>query len=274
MKKCKKEKLTVRDDLVSSAKSDVGRMVDSGQADDRRLIRLVRDRQLLYARNNMPVASYYTQVKRLWDEVAREMGWTVADVRRKWSHIRNSYSRHLRNEMHGACTSKGRMVSKWYLADDLEFLREHMATDTRSAPYPTFATSFLEMDIGESQNSDSLDVKPFISNPWFPLNSAPLPFDHKAHSEDSSSSHAFTPDENSSYFQFFRGIYNDYQELSASKQRQFKRQCLTYLHELLDEEEQNRNRFEQSDALNLSNSNVCSEDEPDSKVFVGENGSP
>lgn len=54
---------------------------------------------------------------------------TVADVRRKWSHIRNSYSRHLRNEMHGACTSKGRMVSRWYLADELDFLRDHMATD-------------------------------------------------------------------------------------------------------------------------------------------------
>ncbi|VVC96570.1 unnamed protein product [Leptidea sinapis] len=54
----------------------------------------------------------------------------MADARRKWSHLRNSYSRHLRNELQGACTSKGRMVSKWYLADELDFLREHMATDT------------------------------------------------------------------------------------------------------------------------------------------------
>lgn len=54
----------------------------------------------------------------------------VADVRRKWSHIRNSYSRHLRNEMYGVRTGRGRMVSKWYLADELDFLREHMATDT------------------------------------------------------------------------------------------------------------------------------------------------
>lgn len=54
----------------------------------------------------------------------------MADVRRKWSHIRNSYSRHLRNEIHGVRTGRGRMVSKWYLADELEYLREHMATDT------------------------------------------------------------------------------------------------------------------------------------------------
>lgn len=58
------------------AAAEVGRMVDSSQADDRRLIRLVRERRLLYARNNMPVASYYTQVKSLWDDVARLMGWS------------------------------------------------------------------------------------------------------------------------------------------------------------------------------------------------------
>lgn len=55
---------------------EVGRMVDSSQADDRRMIRLVKERRLLYARNNMPVASYYTQVKSLWQEVADEMGWS------------------------------------------------------------------------------------------------------------------------------------------------------------------------------------------------------
>lgn len=57
-------------------KGEVGRLVDSSQADDRRMIRLVRERPLLYARNNMPVASYYTQVKKLWHQVADEMGWT------------------------------------------------------------------------------------------------------------------------------------------------------------------------------------------------------
>ncbi|CAH2042997.1 unnamed protein product, partial [Iphiclides podalirius] len=137
---------------------DVGRLVDSNQVDDRKIIRLVKERRLLYARNNMPVASYYTKVKCLWEEVAREMGWSVADVRRKWSHIRNSYSRHLRNEMHGARTGKGRMVSRWYLADELEFLRDHMATDTRPSPYPAYAPTFLEMDLAESSSSEQVDV--------------------------------------------------------------------------------------------------------------------
>ncbi|KAG6451146.1 hypothetical protein O3G_MSEX006953 [Manduca sexta] len=125
----KREMPDYDDPLALQAHAAVGRLVDSNQADDRKMIRLVRERPLLYARNNMPVASYYTQVKLLWQEVADEMGWSVADVRRKWSHVRNSYSRHLRNEIHGARTGKGRMVSRWYLADELNFLKEHMATD-------------------------------------------------------------------------------------------------------------------------------------------------
>ncbi|XP_045451559.1 uncharacterized protein LOC123660547 [Melitaea cinxia] len=252
----------------------VGRMVDSSQADDRKLIRLVRERRLLYARNNMPVASYYTQVKNLWDDVAAIMGWSVADVRRKWSHIRNSYSRHLRNEMHGACTSKGRMVSRWYLADELEFLREHMATDMRSSPYSSYAPTLLEMDLNESSSSETVDIKPFIHNSWFALNATsspvlepkPLSFQN----EDSSSSNAFTADENSSFFQFFRGIHSEFLELSPKRQRQFKRKCLDYLHELLDEEDNNHQHgySHQDNVLNLSNSVHMSVEEREVKPVV------
>lgn len=65
-----------RSESDGGAVAEVGRLVDSSQADDRRMIRLVRERSLLYARNNMPVASYYTQVKKLWQEVANKMGWS------------------------------------------------------------------------------------------------------------------------------------------------------------------------------------------------------
>lgn len=58
------------------AEAGVGRMVDCSQADDRRLIRLVRERPLLYARNHLPVARYYSQVKRLWQDVAAAMAWS------------------------------------------------------------------------------------------------------------------------------------------------------------------------------------------------------
>ncbi|CAG9134769.1 unnamed protein product [Plutella xylostella] len=217
---------------------EVGRLVDSSQADDRRMIALVRTRRLLYARTNMPVASYYAQVKALWKEVADEMGWTVAEVRRKWSHIRNSYSRHLRNELSGARTGRGRAVSRWYLADDLDFLREHMATDTRSPQYSGYVPSFLTLNMSEPASPESADVKPFAS-PWLSSLAQPLQ-DYSQGNEDSSSSTAFSPDENSSYFQFFRGIYNDYQELSQKKQRKFKRYCLNFLHDLLDEEDLER----------------------------------
>lgn len=221
---------------------EVGRLVDSSQADDRRMIRLVEARPLLYARNTLPVASYYTSVKELWQQVADEMGWTVAEVRRKWSHIRNSYSRHLRNEMYGVRTGRGRAVSRWYLADELHFLREHMATDTRQSRY-SYPSLYLDMETPANVTTaaDSVDVKPFISNPWYaaltnqgPPEPAPEPF---MQLEESHSPASFDADENSAYFQFFRGIYNDYQELPAKKQRMFRRECLGFLHQLLDEED-------------------------------------
>ncbi|CAH2218290.1 jg20780, partial [Pararge aegeria aegeria] len=300
----------------------------SPQADDRRLIRLVRERRLLYARNNMPVASYYTQVKNLWDDVARSMGWSVADVRRKWSHIRNSYSRHLRNEMHGTCTSRGRMVSRWYLADELEFLREHMATDIlankttkrelddtsqgldvkkhrqhRSACYaspffslmvtqrvnvvatggwcacrrPTSFSSFsptmVDMELPDSA-PESVDVKPFLQSPWFQMGARADAGPPPSALNDDSCSSAFGPEETSSYFQFFRGIYNDYQELPARKQRLFKRNCLNMLHDLLDAEEGSHisivNAYHQESVLNLSNSGHGSEDDRDKKPNIDE----
>uniref|UniRef100_A0A2A4JH56 MADF domain-containing protein n=1 Tax=Heliothis virescens TaxID=7102 RepID=A0A2A4JH56_HELVI len=213
---------------------EVGRLVDCSQADDRRMIRLVRERPLLYARNNMPVASYYSQVKKLWQEVADLMDWTVADVRRKWSHVRNSYSRHLRNEMYGVRTGRGRIVSRWYLADELDFLREHMATDTRPSRYsfPVFADS--------EAKAARPELPGLLASSWLTLGSTP----HAAplhlsgeRADDTSSPHSFDPDENSAYFHFFRGIHNDYQELPAKKQRLFRRECLAFLHRLLDEEE-------------------------------------
>lgn len=72
---------------VGAGVGEVGRLVDSSQADDRRVIRLVSERPLLYARNNMPVASYYSQVKKLWKEVADEMGWTGLFCSTKFLYI-------------------------------------------------------------------------------------------------------------------------------------------------------------------------------------------
>ncbi|CAG9788473.1 unnamed protein product [Diatraea saccharalis] len=255
------------------SRNDVGRMVDSSQADDRKMIRLVRERRLLYARNNMPVASYYTRVKALWNEVAQHMGWTVADVRRKWSHIRNSYSRHLRNEMHGARTGKGRMVSRWYLADELEFLREHMATDIRPPSFSNYAPTLVDMEGANGSEhdttSDSVDIQQsFMANPWFAFsNQASVETKREPYSNDDSCSSAFDPEENNSYFQFFRGIHSDYQELPPRKQRLFRRKCLDFLHELLDEDDVPVSMVYKSDsAMNLTRFSRADSDEERDKT--------
>ncbi|XP_028158668.1 uncharacterized protein LOC135078401 [Ostrinia nubilalis] len=254
---------------VADEAAPVGRMVDSSQSEDRKMIRLVRERPLLYARNNMPVASVYSRVKGLWREVADQMGWSVMDVRRKWSHVRNSYSRHLRNEIHGARTGRGRRVSRWYLADELDFLREHMATDLRMSPTFPYSASLLEIEGIKSPQQEPVETKPFINNPWL---SIPSTFEPKAEppSNDDSCSSTFEADENSSFFQFFRGIHNDYQELSARRQRIYKKKCLDFLLELLDEQDSTQSPLYQSGAINLSNSSHASDDEREHKVCVVE----
>lgn len=114
-------------------------------------------------------------------------------------------------------------------------------------------------------------MKPFISNPWFALSSsasaAPLQLtvEPQACPPHSPSPHNFEPDENSAYFHFFRGIHNDYQELPAKKQRLFRRECLAFLHRLLDDEEPQ----EQQDALNLSNC-ADTDDERDCKPLISD----
>lgn len=76
----------------------------------------------------------------------------------------------------------------------------------RPSPYSAFAPTFLEMDMAEPAAED----KPFLQNPWFALSTGREPRELKTESNDDSCSSAFDPDENSSYFQFFRGIHNDY----------------------------------------------------------------
>ncbi|CAH2092520.1 unnamed protein product [Euphydryas editha] len=154
-------------------------------------------------------------------------------------------------------------------------LREEKTRKSRSSPYSSYAPTLLEMDLNESSSSEQVDIKPFIHNPWFALNATPSPaLDPKPpaiQNEDSSSSNAFTADENSSYFQFFRAIHSEFLELSPKKQRQFKRKCLVYLHELLDEEDNSHKRHgysHQDNVLNLSNSGHMSEEEKDVKPVV------
>lgn len=103
----------------------------------------------------------------------------------------------------------------------------------------------LELDMSE-QRAESRESQSFASA-WFALGagegatkSEPQTEGECTPGEDSSSSHAFGADENSSYFQFFRGLYEEYCDLTSRRRRLFKRQCLHFLHELLDEQERER----------------------------------
>lgn len=95
----------------------------------------------------------------------------------------------------------------------------------RPSHYATYAPSLLDMDLVEPGKTEPVDIKPFMNNPWFSLgvasfepkaeagapsaapSAATSPAPHQPAFNDDSCSSAFEPDENSSYFQFFRGKY-------------------------------------------------------------------
>ncbi|XP_047535701.1 uncharacterized protein LOC125070065 [Vanessa atalanta] len=144
-------------------------------------------------------------------------------------------------------------------------------SELSTMPVPTSS----ETDCNESSNSEPVVVKPIIHNSWLALNipSKALDLVKKEPNDDSSiSTLDSTSDENSSFFQFFRGIHSDYLELPARKQRLFKRKCLNYLHELLDEEENDKTMPEYThpvNVLNLSNAGLDdSDDDEDVKPLV------
>lgn len=107
----------------------------------------------------------------------------------------------------------------------------------RPANYQSYSQPYMDMESGGS--TEAVDIKPFMSSPWLALGQQLDVKPEPAHNDDSSHSvvSSFGPDDNCSYFQFFKGIYNDYQELPVKKQRLFKRQCLNLLHDLLDEDD-------------------------------------
>lgn len=82
----------------------------------------------------------------------------------------------------------------------------------------------------------------------------------EAEEEDASSS--YEPDDTLSYFQFFRGIYKDYQELSPRRQRRFRRQCLVFLHRLVDAEGEEEG-LSAGAAVNLSSHRNSSDSDRD-----------
>lgn len=83
---------------------------------------------------------------------------------------------------------------------------------------------------------ETTDFKPYLHSPWFQFSQNQENGHDNSNFTNDDSSNSFNADENSSFFKFFRGIYSDYEELPAHKRRLFRRQCLNFLHDLLDEE--------------------------------------
>ncbi|XP_046969752.1 uncharacterized protein LOC124537081 [Vanessa cardui] len=142
-----------------------------------------------------------------------------------------------------------------------------------------FVPTSSETDCNESSNSEPVVVKPIVHNSWLGLDTTPNALDavkNEPNDDSSVSTEVSSSGENSSFFQFFRSIHSDYLELPASKQRLFKRKCLNYLHELLDEEENNRSipdYTQPANALNLATIRYESDSDEDVKPVILVDGS-
>ncbi|XP_050664805.1 uncharacterized protein LOC126965310 [Leptidea sinapis] len=124
-------------------------------------------------------------------------------------------------------------------------------------------------------STEFIDVKPYVPGHchWYtPVSPPPGDTSPGSPHRTADSPHDFAPEENSSFFQFFRSLHSDYLGLTPSNQRKFKRQCLTYLHELHVEEEteQPGSRCPQQQ-LNLTSMAPDSEYEIDVKPSIDSN---
>ncbi|XP_050431982.1 uncharacterized protein LOC126840351 [Adelges cooleyi] len=87
---------------------------------DVRLISLVRDRALIY--NN--AWKDRRCVDNLWLEISLQMRLPTELCKRKWTNLRNTYARHIREEKAGYIYDGGR--KPWYLAEKMSFLKDYM----------------------------------------------------------------------------------------------------------------------------------------------------
>ncbi|CAD7004380.1 uncharacterized protein LOC105664966 [Ceratitis capitata] len=88
--------------------------------DAEKLLKLVKARQPIYIRKTNG------NKKKLWQEIAAEMNWSVTDCKTKWMCLRNAYCRHLRGL---PLDRYGKERRKWYLADAMAFLSPHVRSN-------------------------------------------------------------------------------------------------------------------------------------------------
>ncbi|XP_067624725.1 uncharacterized protein [Eurosta solidaginis] len=246
-------------------------MIAMEDLDPKQLLTLIKARKPIYDLND---AQYKNRpvVEQLWMEIAVKMNSDVIDCKRKWSYLRKSYARYLRTER-SADSCDGEKKKKWYMADAMSFLRNHIQvprsgshsvyTDDESqsspsnlnasgdgnSPVPSKRSRTTPTEIGEEQLIKKKE-EPNIEHQrkresknralLTDTTEEPIFEDIQTSRRKRKSSKDYrTTQKNTENGNalFFKSLLADYENLSSRGQRTFRAYMLEKMNELQEEEE-------------------------------------
>ncbi|XP_060655981.1 uncharacterized protein LOC132791172 [Drosophila nasuta] len=193
--------------------------------DAEQLIFLIESRKPIYNYKSKDHANKEITDK-LWRQIAKEMNCEVSDCKSKWTVLRNSYARYLRDERHGLRLNlSGRRKKKWYLADSMAFLKDYVHQQ-----HPVAAL--------DSQDTSSISSESKMrSSRTFAVSTKKIKTEMVKSSSESFQPMAKETTTESSSGLFFKSLLMDYDQLSSKQQRSFRLAMLTKMNELQEEAE-------------------------------------
>ncbi|XP_014280880.1 uncharacterized protein [Halyomorpha halys] len=213
--------------------------------DSERLAKLIEARKPIYD-FNLKEHSNKLITEQLWAEVAAGMRSTV-DCKSKWTSMRNSYARYLRDVKNAAYG--GVKKRKWYLADSMAFLNDFMGQNKKSPNNwdiladDTMEKCFEEEDETEANHYYGVEVLD-VNTPQ------PVTRSYSTSLSKWNKTDVDVCESSSDIFQsgadllFFRSLFADMNKLSERRKRRFKEMTMSSLHSLIDSQEEESSRRE------------------------------
>ncbi|GFU42065.1 uncharacterized protein NPIL_29181 [Nephila pilipes] len=219
--------------------------------DELKLIQLIKARRAIYDSNH-PKHRFRTYIDELWNEISREMGVSVYDLRNKWHVLRCCFNRAMKEVQSGSRRS-GR---QWHLYNAMLFIKTYLRKRKNTDPSGLESTS-LKQESLQGQDSDNTeaecDVIPTETNSSPTKHHLVIYEDGTTHlvpSKRIKSDRYSSPSENiiiqaskpksvseNSNELFLRSLLHDMSKLNPAKLRHFKTFVITKLTNLLDEQD-------------------------------------
>ncbi|KAL5238996.1 hypothetical protein ACI65C_006406 [Semiaphis heraclei] len=226
------------------------------------LVSLVEKRPSIYDFGDKDHSNRIVQDK-LWEEISKEMDVDVSVCKSKWTSLRNSFARELRELKNKKSGSAGSKKRKWYLFDSMSFLTGFMMQHKKMGS--NIDNDYLNEseEIIESGEDDTLVVdntgdnnivdntvieserdiiEPIFKTPKLTLHKKTTASDKVAEPMIEflkSRTRKPAPVEEPPELLFFKSLIPDYKKLNDKHQRKFKHLVMSSLNSYLDEQEDN-----------------------------------